>query len=129
VFEHCEREDARSLTREGWRRSVAVPVDLVEVSEAPQLERYELRVGGELAGILEFRGHGDPRALTHTEVLTAFEGRGLASELVRAVMADMRAKGLHVLPICPYVKAWLGRHPEEIDLVLPRHRAAFGLVT
>jgi hypothetical protein len=100
---------------------------VVEISEAAERERYELRVDGELAGIVEYRGHGNPRALTHTEVLEGFEGRGLASELVRGTLADVREQGLHVLPICPFVKSYLAQHPEELDLVLPQHRAAFGL--
>ena len=100
----------------------------VEIADAPERERYEITVDGELAGFAEYRGgHGTTRAFTHTEILPEFEHRGLASQLVAAALADVRAHGLVVLPICPFVKAYLADHPEELDLVEPRIRAAFDL--
>lgn len=91
-------------------------------------ERYEARVHGALAGFAEYRGHSDPRAFTHTEVDERFEGQGVGSALVAAAMEDVRARGLHVLPLCPFVKAWLDRHPEvAAEVVQDRYRAAFGL--
>jgi predicted GNAT family acetyltransferase len=98
-----------------------------EVSEDPAQERYELRVDGEPAGVLEYRGHGPLRALTHTEVFDAYEGRGLGSELIARTLDDLRGRGLHVLPICPFVKAFLAEHREYVDLVQPAQRAAFNL--
>jgi uncharacterized protein len=101
----------------------------IEVVEVPERERYEARVDGALAGFAEFRGHASTRAFTHTEIDERFEGQGVGSALVAAAMEDVRAKGLHVLPICPFVKAWLGRHPEvAAEVVQDRYRAAFGLV-
>jgi predicted GNAT family acetyltransferase len=99
----------------------------VSIRDAPDRERYELEVDGTLAGFLEYRGHGDTRALTHTEIDPSFEGRGLGSRLISAVLDDVRAQGLHVLPICPFVKAHLANHPDQLDLVEPRLRVAFGL--
>jgi predicted GNAT family acetyltransferase len=101
----------------------------VEVANAPAQERYEIRVDGELAGFAEYRGHGAVRAFTHTEVDPAFKGRGLATQLIAGALDDVRAQGVHVLPICPFVKAFLGdpRHAGYLDLVEPRHRAAFNL--
>ena len=99
----------------------------VRVTEAPERERYELTVDGELAGFDEYRGHGPTRALTHTEIDERFEGRGLGSQLVKAVLDDVRAQQLHVLPMCPFVKAYLADHHEYLDLVEPHVRAAFNL--
>jgi hypothetical protein len=99
----------------------------IEVLENEAQERYELRVEGELAGILEYRGHGPVRALTHTEVFEGREGQGLGSELIRRTLDDVRGRGLHVLPICPFVKAYLGEHREYVDLVEPNQRRAFNL--
>ena len=90
-------------------------------------ERYELRVGGELVGILEYRGHGPVRALTHTEVFDGHEGQGLGTELIRRTLDDLRGRGLHVLPLCPFVKVFLAEHPDYLDLVEPKQRAAFNL--
>jgi predicted GNAT family acetyltransferase len=101
--------------------------DAVEVRDVPERERYELLVGGELAGFAEYRGVGETLAFTHTEVDGAYEGRGLGGVLVREALGDVRARGLHVIPMCPFVRAYLDRHPEHLDLVEPRLRRAFGL--
>ena len=100
---------------------------MTEVVDNPERERYEIRVDGSLAGYAEYRGHGDPRTFTHTEVHERFEGQGIGSQLIREALDDSRAKGLHVIPMCPFVRAFVGRHPEYLDLVEPAIRRAFGL--
>jgi predicted GNAT family acetyltransferase len=67
------------------------------------------------------------RAFTHTEIDPRFEHRGLATELIGTALDDVRAQGLHILPICPLVKAFLVDHRDYLDLVEPPHRAAFNL--
>ena len=101
----------------------------IAVTDNPERERYEITVDGELAGFSDYRGGGEVRAITHTEIDPRFEGRGLGSRLVAEELDDVRAKGLHVLPVCPFVKAFLGdpEHREYLDLVEPQHRRAFGL--
>jgi predicted GNAT family acetyltransferase len=101
--------------------------DDVEVRDAPERERYELIVGGELAGFAEYRGGGESRAFTHTEVDGAHEGRGLGGILVRTALDDVRSRGLKVIPMCPFVRAYLDRHPEYLDLVDASLRRSFGL--
>jgi uncharacterized protein len=101
---------------------------LAEVTNNQDGQRYEIRVDGELAGFAEYRGGGDARAFTHTEIDERFEGRGLAKELIRHALDDVRAQpGVQVIPICPFVKAFLADHREYLDLVDPRIRAAFNL--
>lgn len=58
----------------------------------------------------------------HTEVPDSHGGRGLGTALVRAGLAAARERGLKVIPICPFVRAYLKKHPEEQDLVPPEHR-------
>ena len=55
--------------------------------------------------------------LIHTEVAEAVEGQGLGSRLVRGALDDIRARGLKVAPVCPFVLSYLERHPEYADLV------------
>ena len=98
--------------RLGYRR----PVDVV-VRDNPGEQRYDLLVDGERAGRLEYRRGGANVALTHTEVDRSFEGQGLAAKLVAAALDDLRARGLKVVPVCPYVTAYLRRHPEQRDLL------------
>ena len=99
----------------------------VTVRNAPEAERYEILVDGELAGFAEYRGGGPMRALTHTEIDERFGGQGLGSRLITAVLDDIRGQGDHVLPLCPFVKAFLAEHREYLDLVEPQHRRAFNL--
>lgn len=99
----------------------------VLVQDSPEAERYEITVDGDLAGYAEYRGHGSTRAFTHTEIDERFAGRGLATELVRQALDDVRSQQVHVLPICPFVKAFLAGHTEYLDLVEPRIRASFNL--
>ena len=54
---------------------------------------------------------------THTEVDPRFEGQGIATTLVQGALDAVRASGRDVVAFCPYVKAWLGRHPDYQDLV------------
>ncbi len=97
------------------------------VTDNPERERYEIHVDGSLAGFSEYRGHTDTRTFTHTEVDERYEGQGIGSRLVHDALEDARAKGVQVIPLCPFVKAYMGRHPETLDLMDPRLRAAFGL--
>lgn len=60
--------------------------------------------------------------LSHTEVPPALEGRGYGSALVRAALAHVRAEGATVMPLCPFVVAYLRRHPDEADVVHERFR-------
>ena len=54
----------------------------------------------------------------HTEVEPAYEGQGLAGTLVEGALQDLRERGLRVIPVCPFVRSWLRRHPEYADLVV-----------
>lgn len=80
------------------------------------LSRYELPVEGDVA-VLVYRRQGDVLQLIHTEVPRQFEGRGLASKLVRGALDDIRAHGQKIVPRCSYVSVWLKRHPEYQNLV------------
>jgi hypothetical protein len=82
--------------------------------------RFEALVDGRLAGQLVFRPHGDVLDLVHTEVDPAFEGQGVGSALVRQVLDQILAAGGHIIPSCPYVQAFLRRHPDYQRVVAPR---------
>ena len=78
---------------------------------------YELLLDGEVVGELLYRKRDDVVTLIHTEVPAHLEGRGLGEQLVAGVLEDVRAGGLHIVPLCPFVVAFLRRHPEHGDLV------------
>jgi len=81
----------------------------------PALSRFELESDGVIA-ILNYRLSGNVMTLMHTETPVAARGRGIASQLVAGVLDAARARGLKVVPRCPFVSAYLAKHPEFRDL-------------
>lgn len=87
-----------------------------EVRHNPGLNRYEIAVKGFLC-ILEYVIKGQEMVITHTFVPLELRGQGLADKVVRAALADARAKGLKVVPACSYVAIFMQRHVEFKDLL------------
>lgn len=73
---------------------------------------------GELAGVLEYILKRGRLALVHTEVSPAFQGQGVGGDLARFALDDARRRGLRVIASCPYVRAYVQRHPETHDIVV-----------
>lgn len=88
----------------------------VEVVDAVEEKRYEARIDGELAGFAAYIPADGMRVITHTEVDPAHEGKGVGSALTKFALDDLRTRGEKVMPICPFVVAYLQRHPEYADL-------------
>jgi predicted GNAT family acetyltransferase len=88
------------------------------VSDNPRASRYELWLGTTRAGMIEYRAEPGVVVLVHTEVDPAFAGQGLGERLVAGALADLRARGLTLVPLCPFVRAYLRRHPDQADLVV-----------
>ncbi|MFD1811930.1 GNAT family N-acetyltransferase [Rhodococcus gannanensis] len=82
-------------------------------------DRYEITVGGEVAGLTQYLDHGNQRIFFHTEVDDRFAGQGLAGILVHDALADTVTAGKRIVPICPYVARYLTKHPELADSVDP----------
>lgn len=80
-------------------------------------QRYELLLGDAVAGIIEYAAEPGKIILIHTEVDPAYEGQGLGSRLVQGALDDIRARGVRLVPRCPFVRSWLARHPEQRDLL------------
>ena len=81
--------------------------------------RYEISVGGEIAGFAEYELSSDRRTITfvHTVVEDAFEGQGVGSRLARGALDDARARGLRVVAQCPFIRGWIDKHPDYADLL------------
>ncbi len=90
-------------------------------------DRFALTVDGQPAGMITYRDNHDVRAMPHTEVDPAFQGRGLATVLITAALDQTRAEGLHVLPMCPAIAKYIRTHAEYADLVPEAQRAAYGV--
>jgi predicted GNAT family acetyltransferase len=90
------------------------------ITDAAERGRYEAHLDAEIAGVLEYIVKHGRIALVHTEVMPAREGRGIGSALVRFALDDARRRGLRVIAVCPYVRDYLMRHPEDGDIVVNR---------
>jgi uncharacterized protein len=91
----------------------------VEVRDHAAQLQYELLLDGEVAGVIRYRRDGETVALIHTDLAPELEGRGLGGRLVAGALDDIRARGLGVVPICPFARSYIDRHPEFRDLVVP----------
>lgn len=87
-----------------------------EVHDNAERHRYELAVDGGRA-IAAYERIGDVLVFTHTEVPPELEGHGIGSALVAGALADARARGLQIVPQCPFVAAYVERHSEWQDLL------------
>ncbi|TDB88929.1 GNAT family N-acetyltransferase [Actinomadura sp. 7K534] len=88
-----------------------------EISDNAGQSRYEIRLDGELAGFVTYRKRDGGISLDHTEVDPAFKGKGVGGSLARGVLDDIREKNLSVIPLCPFIKGWIDKHPDYQDLV------------
>lgn len=97
-----------------------------EVRDDPDARRYLLEIDGQTA-VVTYNLVAGGVMVTETLVPEALEGRGVASRLARHVLADIKGRGLVILPVCPFFAAYLQKHPEWADIVHPAYRTALGI--
>ncbi len=98
-----------------------------EVRENVAEHRFEIWLGDVPAGHLTYQGLGPTLSFMHTEIDEQFGGRGLGSILIREALETVRARGGQVLPYCPFVKSYLQKHPDYLNMVPAGQRSRFGL--
>lgn len=92
-----------------------------------QARRFELREGERLIGEARYTpasSDDSARIFFHTEVDDAYSGQGLAGQLVRAALDETVASGRRIVPVCPYVAAYVKKHPayaEHVDQPTRKH--------
>ena len=89
----------------------------LEIHDDKENHRYVVAVDGTPVGHAVYHLRGDRHIFVHTEVDDAYEGKGVASALARAALDDVAAQGGKVVPLCPFISAWIDRHPEYRSLV------------
>ena len=81
--------------------------------------RYEIALANDEYAYLEYRWKKGDMVLMHTLVPKEERGKGYAAELVKYAFEDLRQRGLKAIVYCPFVTAYLKKHPEYDDLVVP----------
>jgi predicted GNAT family acetyltransferase len=89
---------------------------VIDVERNDDLSRYEGRVNGELVTVINYGRRDDVLDITHTRTRVRWRGRGLAGKVTTAALADIRANGWRVHPICPYTVSFLDSHPEYAEI-------------
>ncbi|WP_374472797.1 GNAT family N-acetyltransferase [Phenylobacterium sp.] len=103
--------------------SEAAPIDVVMNEDT---RRFEVTLDGETA-FAEYRLVDHGIILPHTVVPEAFEGKGVGSALAKAALGYARKQELKVIPLCPFIAAYITKHPEWHDLVHETYRARLGI--
>ncbi len=85
--------------------------DSADIIDNTDASRFELRADGWLAELV-YRIRGDRLVLLHTGVPFELEGRGIGGRLVAAAVDRAAREGLTLVPLCPFARDWLERHPE-----------------
>jgi predicted GNAT family acetyltransferase len=93
------------------------------VADAPDNHRFEITADDERAGFTEYLDTAlsgtKVRIFYHTEIDEKFGGRGLAGTLVESALISTRSTGRRIVPVCPYVRKFVGKHHEFDDIVDP----------
>jgi uncharacterized protein len=92
------------------------------VRNAPALNRFEIYDGDQIAGFAEYLDHEGQRIFHHTEIGEQFGGKGLATKLIDAALAETSRAGLRIVPVCPFVKKFVDKHDDvagDVDEVTP----------
>jgi len=98
-----------------------------EIRNDAAAQRYVATLDGQQAGFAAYLRARDRVALMHTEVDAEFEGHGIGGALARFALDDARAEGRQVIPVCPFMRGWIERHPDYVELVPAEERDRFGL--
>jgi predicted GNAT family acetyltransferase len=95
------------------------------VVDNPEHHRFEIDVGGGEVAFAAYNLLPGTIRFYHTVVPESHGGKGLGTALIKAGLAASRARGLKVIPTCPFFRAYLKKHPDEQDIVDPAHLYLF----
>lgn len=90
----------------------------VTVTDNPEESRFEVSVDGTLAGFAAYETDPGTVIFVHTEVFEGYESRGLAGQLAKAALGMVREAGGKIVPLCPYIRAYVRKHAPEYDDLL-----------
>ena len=88
----------------------------MNVTDNKEKSRFETKVDGYDA-FVEYSVLPGVLKLDHTEVDKALAGQGVASEMIEKVLLEIELRGLKVIPVCPFIEKYIGKHPEWKSIV------------
>jgi uncharacterized protein len=86
------------------------------VRDNKALSRFEIDVNG-VTAFANYKLDDGVITILHTETPVAARGQGIASKLVAGALDIARSRGLKVIPRCPFVRAYVAKHPEVSDIL------------
>jgi predicted GNAT family acetyltransferase len=89
----------------------------IAVHDNPSHRRFELTIDGELGGRADYRFRDGIAIIVHSEIDPRHRGQGLGSELAARTLDELRARGVQVIPSCPFFAEFVAEHPEYQDMV------------
>lgn len=92
-----------------------IKLDALEVINNPAEKRFELWIDGQLSK-LDYTTDNDTIVMTHVGVPNEFRGQGVAGVITKAALEYAKEKSLRVIPVCPYVLAYIRRNPQYLEL-------------
>ena len=90
---------------------------MIDVANVPAALEYRATLDGEQVGLIRYTIEGDTISMLHTDVAPQHEHEGIGTELVQRALDDVRARGQHVRPLCPFVAAFIAENSAYGDLV------------
>jgi predicted GNAT family acetyltransferase len=90
--------------------------ETIQVRHNREHSRYEVELDDQRA-IIQYRDTAGVRYYLHTEVPEALEGHGIASRMAKAALDEAQAESLTIVPLCPFVRAYIEKHPEYKPMV------------
>lgn len=95
--------------------------DQPTVTDNPERSQFQIDLGDGEYAYAKYNLLPGAIRFYHTVVPESHGGQGLGTALIKASLAAARERGLKVIPICPFFRAYLKKHPEEQDIVDPAH--------
>ncbi|WP_116496208.1 GNAT family N-acetyltransferase [Balneicella halophila] len=90
----------------------------LELIDNKEKKQYEFHIDGYTPRIEYIKSKNDEIYLTHTEVPSALEGRGIGTQLVEKALIDIKKQNLRLVPLCTFVATYIKRHPEWREIIL-----------
>lgn len=92
-------------------------MDDIVSEDSPKGGRYVIGEAGQEAMMTFSRASPKLIIVDHTEVPDIYRGQGFGAKLALHAIEEARKGGWKIIPLCPFMKAQVARHPEWADVI------------